>query len=775
MVRTHDPNGLRMNSRRADEAAAGQAAQHQQAVQENQAARKVIERQAAPVVSGPTAMAQDNAQLTSPQPQQPGQGGFIAQTREARLDANNATPEQRAQNQQNLQGIMNAPLGNRRTTGSQIEELRNANPANAGADQANRSKLTSLMQQQQLEQDGEKKKADESAAASAAAQQNPQQGGMAALLGNLPPEAAHLAGPFQEILNAITQGQQENAASTQALLNGGVIDVNGQPVEVQGINQTYDAMEQKIKDMESGYVKMQEGIQGMLDKAKEQQDKYITEAEKAQKDRLAWQEHDMLRQASKEKQKAIDTRIAKLALTGGFGSDGGLREIEETRMAYESRMDDIKTEFGIQRTELAAKFTGLYLEASNEHLTKSIGNIKETAAALERIAGQSLSTKQARMAAENTVLTKFLDTQTASRKELASTYLGIADKIQETVNQERNFKRLDADKAWEQFKWLKSTYGTNMPEGALEGIKQKLPGIDVEALAAAPTAAEIEKARRSRVGGSVVSFLPSEMKSNGTPLSFDEYVRQKEAEAVAAGAMRFDTSPQAMAKYKAEYEAKLSAAKAYDPVSLNIRLQDRIKNLPKNVRENAVQNVSKLLQEGKYADASYFVDGLGTPLSATERGDYIQALNAKQNIERIDQIIDELGQQGPVIGRVREKNPYDDKIVELDNLITQTVPGLARGIFKEVGVLTDSDIERYKSTIANPKLTADQAKTATRNLLQTINNSLQNQLAVHGDSGLNIRDVRLRFERGQASSAPAQSTTAAPRSAVSSYLRSQGY
>lgn len=128
------------------------------------------------------------------------------------------------------------------------------------------------------------------------------------------------------------------------------------------------------------------------------------------------------------------------------------------------------------------------------------------------------------------------------------------------------------------------------------------------------------------------------------------------------------------------------------------------------------------------------------PLSSIQTTDLIQAQLSLSNVKRIDELINNLGSQGPAIGRFRSANPYDTKVVELQNLITQTVPSLARGIFKEVGVLTDTDIERYQATLANPKLTKEQAANATKQLLKTINRSINIQLDTYDAAGKDIRE-----------------------------------
>lgn len=56
---------------------------------------------------------------------------------------------------------------------------------------------------------------------------------------------------------------------------------------------------------------------------------------------------------------------------------------------------------------------------------------------------------------------------------------------------------------------------------------------------------------------------------------------------------------------------------------------------------------------------------------------------------------------GPIVWALREKNPYDAVAQEINTLIDQTVPWLARWVFWEVWVLTDADVNRYRKTLPN--------------------------------------------------------------------------
>ncbi len=76
---------------------------------------------------------------------------------------------------------------------------------------------------------------------------------------------------------------------------------------------------------------------------------------------------------------------------------------------------------------------------------------------------------------------------------------------------------------------------------------------------------------------------------------------------------------------------------------------------------------------------------------------------AGTDLDNLEKIFTKLGPDwgGPVSGRAKSaagmgQNP---DIAAIENAITAATPNLARGVFREVGVLTDDDIKRYKALL----------------------------------------------------------------------------
>ena len=88
----------------------------------------------------------------------------------------------------------------------------------------------------------------------------------------------------------------------------------------------------------------------------------------------------------------------------------------------------------------------------------------------------------------------------------------------------------------------------------------------------------------------------------------------------------------------------------------------------------------------------------------------------------------------PIIGRLRSYNPYDANAQALLAEINATVPNIARGVYGEVGVLTDADIQNYAKTLPNIKSTEDTNKLVLAMTLKTMLNGFKWQIQIDGSA-----------------------------------------
>lgn len=93
---------------------------------------------------------------------------------------------------------------------------------------------------------------------------------------------------------------------------------------------------------------------------------------------------------------------------------------------------------------------------------------------------------------------------------------------------------------------------------------------------------------------------------------------------------------------------------------------------------------------------------------------------------------------GPIVGAFRSKNPWDTQAQTIKTSLNAIVPNLARGVYGEVGVLTDNDIATYSKTIPNLQSTEEVRNAVLYITLDMIGKSIKNTLSVNAAAG---RDV----------------------------------
>jgi hypothetical protein len=113
--------------------------------------------------------------------------------------------------------------------------------------------------------------------------------------------------------------------------------------------------------------------------------------------------------------------------------------------------------------------------------------------------------------------------------------------------------------------------------------------------------------------------------------------------------------------------------------------------------------------------------------------------------------------RGPITGMLRERNPYDVDAQTLNKLVESVVPGLARTVFGEVGVLTDADVRRYKEMVPNMKTEEQVAEALIKMLEKKIDASYKGYIGTAKKAGFDISG----FEAAEAEEKKAADKTTA--------------
>jgi hypothetical protein len=113
---------------------------------------------------------------------------------------------------------------------------------------------------------------------------------------------------------------------------------------------------------------------------------------------------------------------------------------------------------------------------------------------------------------------------------------------------------------------------------------------------------------------------------------------------------------------------------------------------------------------------------------------------ANSTLNSIEAALKEVGSStGPIVGTARGYNPYDVVAQSVENMVNSLVPGLARGVFGEVGVLTDKDVDRYKKLIPNMRTDPKVAQQIMKDLRQKLDSTKKANLGVWEKAGYNTK------------------------------------
>tara|TARA_R110002020_G_scaffold448449_1_gene661281 strand:- start:34 stop:1578 length:1545 start_codon:yes stop_codon:yes gene_type:complete len=96
---------------------------------------------------------------------------------------------------------------------------------------------------------------------------------------------------------------------------------------------------------------------------------------------------------------------------------------------------------------------------------------------------------------------------------------------------------------------------------------------------------------------------------------------------------------------------------------------------------------------------------------------------------------------GPMVGFWRQFKSglgFDDKALLIKAQITKIIPGLARGVFNEVGVLTDQDVAMYARTIGNLNTPEEVNKALTEAAMDMVARGFENKLSTLAKSRKNV-------------------------------------
>lgn len=162
-----------------------------------------------------------------------------------------------------------------------------------------------------------------------------------------------------------------------------------------------------------------------------------------------------------------------------------------------------------------------------------------------------------------------------------------------------------------------------------------------------------------------------------------------------------------------------------------------------NLRAQVSQELNKLRDEALSNGDIYGViraSAGGKDVDATFIQSFEKGVNVLYQIGDLQNTIDKEA-TGPIEGIIRSNNPYDTKAQQIKAQLQAIVPNLARGIYGEVGVLTDNDIANYSRTLPNLKSTEDVRNAILAITLKSVQRSLENKIRTAAGFGRDVSGI----------------------------------
>lgn len=550
------------------------------------------------------------------------------------------------------------------------------------------------------------------------------------------------------ILNAYADSMEAEGQVTDPMSQAAYLEKYG-----KSLTAPEDAIAEILNTARKTAENSQSSTKAFLQGQYDRNEKLMAAQQENINNQLTFANQKAVRDQADTNKKTLDQNTIMLALSGGFGSADGNREIIEARQKGEEAIINLNKEFGFKKTDVALKFTEIHNQAYDNYQSAWLQATDNFETKVSNIDIQSISNQGAKKNTLDTAYKSYVTEIKEARKNAATTLNEALKYVQTTQNQMRDDQRAKEQSVISQAQWAVTTYGSGA-KPFIDKLAKENPSVNLAGLMGGQTLSEANQnfdnrlalMKEGRIGGGGssggLSFPAYMNQGTGEPPSYQNFVNAKTSEVMAM--LKRDTTlsvDEAMAKkkqlldpiaLKAEYDATLSATKQGNPTEIMDTFERRAaaQNLSGPVYKRTQALLESYLKNGQYGQASDVVNNIGDDIDSTSAKNFQQALGARFDIQRLDEALNAVGQTGPLTGRIKSLNPYDPAVVRVNNLIIQAVPNLARGIFNEVGVLTDTDVERYTKTLGNPNLTVEQARNAFSDLNKKISVGMQNQIDV---------------------------------------------
>lgn len=142
----------------------------------------------------------------------------------------------------------------------------------------------------------------------------------------------------------------------------------------------------------------------------------------------------------------------------------------------------------------------------------------------------------------------------------------------------------------------------------------------------------------------------------------------------------------------------------------------------------------------------YAPENEGKALTAEELKKVTALEQSESDINALEKLFKDLGPDwgGPVSGRMKSLASMGQNVnvAAIENAITAATPNLARGVFGEVGVLTDTDIKRYTSQLPSAYDTDAVRKVKLKQLREHLTEQKKKTFEGFKNAGRDVKDFK---------------------------------
>ena len=365
------------------------------------------------------------------------------------------------------------------------------------------------------------------------------------------PEGALLADALEAQI-AENQQSQSEAQTLQEQLTGKV-------------NETFNDVKSQLDQMKTEAVSNADLVDDLLKEIRDDNADQLAEQQKAADQQLVWSNEKATRGLEKQKTAQHEAMVANAALGGASFQPAEINAINESDNAFETQIAEMQIQLGYDRTDLAVKYSGLFVQNNNSYRNGLIDNFKDVQSKLTNIAFNGIANTQAKGTAEQKILQEGFTTMSNLRKDYAANNVAAVKEMNTIINQKRDDDRAQEKLGWERLFDASAKYGSFAPNALIESIAKQLPSVDVKNVLGTMTLAEMKQFKIKSGGGgssSMGNYVGASKEEATAASLYDNITPQNLRESVDRVTLSFGGTGEERNRKRSEYLNRIASGES---------------------------------------------------------------------------------------------------------------------------------------------------------------------------------------------------------------------